>query len=235
MAPINLHNRVDGATSGDNTNETRNNEHQTPLTLETFMRAISNLGQAQQQNVNPPLNGHGKFSEFKRLTLPTFEGATDPLKAEKWVIEMEKAFLVVRCTDAEKVDYVAYMLQEDAYDWWQMVKCQHENDTEAFTWEMFKNEFFNQYFPKSVRREKVREFSRLEQGNKTIAEYEASFARLAKFAPDLVATEESRARRFEEGLRASIKQAVTPFKIITYSGVVNKALLVERAQHLDSD
>ncbi|KAL5575229.1 hypothetical protein UlMin_016928 [Ulmus minor] len=192
MAPMNLRNRVEGATSGDNTNETRNNEHQTPLTLETFMRAISNLGQAQQQNVNPPPNGHGKFSEFKRLTPPTFEGATDPLKAEKWVTEMEKAFLVVRCTDAEKVDYAAYMLQEDAYDGWRM------------------------YFPKSVRREKEREFSRLEQGNKTVAEYEASFARLAKFAPDLVATEESRARRFEEGLRASIRQAVIPFEIVTY-------------------
>ena len=148
---------------------------------------------------------------------------------------MEKAFLVVRCTDAEKVDYAAYMLQEDAYDWWRMVKRQHENDTEAFTWEMFKNEFFNQYFPKSVRREKEREFSRLEQGNKTVAEYEARFARLAKFAPDLVATEESQARCFEEGLRASIRQVVIPFEITTYSGAVNKALLVERAQCLDSD
>ncbi|KAL5542432.1 hypothetical protein UlMin_010142 [Ulmus minor] len=112
-----------------------------------------------------------------------------------------------------------------SHDWWRMVKRQHENDTKAFTWEIFKNEFFNQYFPKSVRREKEREFSRLEQGNKTVAEYEASFARLAKFAPDLVATEESRARRFEEGLRASIRQAVIPFEIVTYSGVVNKALL----------
>ena len=75
----------------------------------------------------------------------------------------------------------------------------------------------------------------MEQGNKTIVEYEASFARLVKFAPDLVATKESRARRFEEGLRASIRQAVIPFEIVTYSGVVNKALLVERAQRLDSD
>ncbi|KAL5570499.1 hypothetical protein UlMin_027074 [Ulmus minor] len=95
--------------------------------------------------------------------------------------------------------------------------------------------FFNQYFPKSVRQEKEREFSRLEQGNKTVAEYEASFVRLAKFAPDLVATEESRARRFKEGLRASIRQAVIPFEIVTYSGVVNKALLVERAKCLDSN
>ncbi|KAL5576727.1 hypothetical protein UlMin_018426 [Ulmus minor] len=116
-----------------------------------------------------------------------------------------------------------------------MVKHQHENDTEVFTWEMLKNEFFNQYFPNSVHREKERECSRLEQGNKNVAEYEASFARLAKFTLDLVATEESRAKCFEEGLRDSIRQVVIPFEITTYSGVVNKALLVERAQHLDSD
>ena len=100
---------------------------------------------------------------------------------------------------------------------------------------MFKNEFFNLYFPKSVLREKEREFSILEQGNKTIAEYKASFAWLAKFALDLVVTEKSQARCFEEGLRASIRQVVISFKIATYSGVVNKALLVERAQWLDSD
>ena len=100
---------------------------------------------------------------------------------------------------------------------------------------MFKNEFFNQYFPKSVRREKEREFSKLEQGNKTVAEYETSFARLVKFAQDLVATKESWARRFEEGLRASIRQAMILFELATYCGVVNKALLVEKAQCLDSD
>ena len=60
MAPRNLHNRVDGATSGDNTDETGNNEHQSPLTLKLFMRPIFNFGQAQQQNVNPSPNGHGK-------------------------------------------------------------------------------------------------------------------------------------------------------------------------------
>ncbi|KAL5560185.1 hypothetical protein UlMin_036396 [Ulmus minor] len=142
---------------------------------------------------------------------------------------MEEAFLVVRCTNTEKVDYATYMLQEDAYDWWRMVKRQHENDIKAFTWEKFKNKFFNQYFPKSVRREKEREFTKLEQGNKTVAEYEASFARLAKFAPDLVAREDSRARHFEEGLRVGIRQAVIPFELTTYSEVVNKALLVKRA------
>ena len=61
MAPRNPHNRVDGVTSGVNTDEVGNNEHQTPLTLEMFMRAVSNLGQAQQQNINPPPNGQGNF------------------------------------------------------------------------------------------------------------------------------------------------------------------------------
>ena len=62
----------------------------------------------------------------------------------------------------------------------------------------------------------------------TVAQYEAEFTRLSKFAPALVATEESRARRFEEGLRSRIKQGVEPFELETYAAVVSKALLIER-------
>ena len=48
----------------------------------------------------------------------------------------------------------------------------------------------------------------LEQGNMTVSQYEAEFARLPRFAPTLVADEDSKARRFEEGLRPRIKTQV---------------------------
>ena len=73
------------------------------------------------------------MSEFKKLTPPSFEGATDPLEAEKWLAEMGKAFTALGSTDAEKLTYATYMLQGGAYDWWLMVKRQHEQDTEPFT------------------------------------------------------------------------------------------------------
>uniref|UniRef100_A0A2N9I1S3 RNA-directed DNA polymerase n=1 Tax=Fagus sylvatica TaxID=28930 RepID=A0A2N9I1S3_FAGSY len=145
--------------------------------------------------------GHrSNMTEFKRLTPPSFEGSTEPLVAEKWLTEMEKAFRVLKCAEEEKVNYATYMLQA----------------------------FYEKYFPTSVRRQKEREFIKLEQGNMTVSQYEAEFARLARFAPTLVAEEDSKARRFEEGLRPRIKTSVIAFELTTYRAVVNKALLIER-------
>ena len=68
----------------------------------------------------------------------------------------------------------------------------------------------------------------MEQGNLTVNQYEAKFAKLARFSPTLVADEDSKARRFEEGLRPRIKTQVMAFELTTYRVVVNKALLIER-------
>ncbi|KAL2480176.1 CCHC-type domain-containing protein [Abeliophyllum distichum] len=80
-----------------------------------------------------------------------------------------------------------------------------------------------------------KEFIKLEQGSRTITKYEAEFARLAKFAPDLVATEERRARHFEKGLRSRIKKVVILFELTTYREVVSKSLLMKRARLLDKE
>jgi hypothetical protein len=128
--------------------------------------------------------GHrSNMAEFKRLTPPSFEGSTEPLVAEKWLTEMEKAFKVLKCAEEEKVNYATYMLQGDAYDWWRMEEDKHNHDPEPYTWEMFKAAFYEKYFPTSVRRQKEREFIKLEKGNMTVSQYEAEFARLARFAP----------------------------------------------------
>ena len=68
----------------------------------------------------------------------------------------------------------------------------------------------------------------LEQGNMTVSQYEAEFARLERFAPTLVADEDSKAWRFEEGLWPRIKTSMIAFELTTYRAVVNKALLIKR-------
>ena len=141
---------------------------------------------------------------------------------------MEKAFRVLRCIEEEKVNYATYMLQGDAYDWWRMEEDKHNHDPEPYTWEMFKVAFYEKYFPTSFRHQKEREFIKLEQGNMTVSQYETEFASLARFAPTLVADEDRKARRFEEGLRPRIKTSVIAFELTTYRAVVNKALLIER-------
>ena len=144
---------------------------------------------------------HGGMIEFKRLSPPTFEGTTEPMEVEKWIIEMEKVFRVLKCSEDEKVAYVAYMLRGDAYDWWRLEEEKRGQETEPWTWELFKSVFYEKYFPKSIRFQKEKEFIKLTQGNMTVAQYEAEFSRLAKFAPTMVVDEEAKARRFGDGLR----------------------------------
>ena len=73
-----------------------------------------NLARMMEQCRGP----HGGMIEFKRLSPPTFEGTTEPMEVEKWIIEMENVFRVLECFEDERVAYAAYMLRGNAYDLW---------------------------------------------------------------------------------------------------------------------
>ncbi|CAL2255737.1 unnamed protein product [Prunus armeniaca] len=74
-------------------------------------------------------------------------------------------------------------------------------DPAAITWEEFQRVFSDQFYPPSYRYAKKSEFLYLKQGSMLVAEYEHKFNELSRFAPELVATEEDRCRRFEGGRR----------------------------------
>ncbi|XP_074373043.1 uncharacterized protein LOC141713501 [Apium graveolens] len=149
------------------------------------------------------------ISEFKKLSLPIFEGSTNPSEVDKWLQEMEKIFDLLGSTNEQKVSLASYQLQGSAYDWWLMEKRRIQGNEEgvaqAYTWETFKGSFQDKYFPRTIRVKLERDLIRLEQGEKqTVSKYKAEFAKLSKYAPTLVADEVNRARRLEEGLRADI-------------------------------
>ncbi|XP_028088608.1 uncharacterized protein LOC114289144 [Camellia sinensis] len=199
---------------------------QQQTTIGNNLTRLMEQQQRMQLGVGPQPRPRCNITEFKKIAL-AFDRATDPLEAEKWLTEMEKLFPVFECTDDQKVTYATFMLQGIANDWWQMEKRIHEHDANPYTWERFKNAFNEKYFPRSVRLQKQREFLRLKQGNKTVAEYEAEFTKLSKFASAFETDEDSRARKFESGLRTNIMQQVVPFELPTFGEVLNKALLVE--------
>ena len=61
-----------------------------------------------------------------------------------------------------------------------------------------------------------------------MAEYEADFTNLAVYAPYLVANDEMKERKFEEGLKYEIRKIVRPFQLPTYAEVLDRAILVEQ-------
>lgn len=68
-----------------------------------------------------------------------------------------------------------------------------------------------------MKRMKEKEFLELNQGNKSVSEYEIEFSWLARFAPEFVRTDSSRARRFESGFRQPLKRRVWKHLNLTHS------------------
>ena len=72
------------------------------------------------------------------------------------------------------------------------------------------------------------EFVCLEQGDLTVAQYEAKFTELSCFAPQLIATKEERTLKFRDGLKPYLKNKISIMKLGVYSEVVDKALTAEK-------
>ncbi|XP_028109546.1 uncharacterized protein LOC114308203 [Camellia sinensis] len=155
---------------------------------------------------------------------PSFKGGIEPMKAEAWVLGIEKLFEVFPCAEAQKVQLAAFTLEDEARRWWMLTRTTHP----GLAWDRFLELFYDKYFSQSVRDKKVTEFETLRQGNKTVAEYEAQFAELARFAPHMVDTDYKKARKFEERLQSAILDKVNMLKLPTYVDVLERAVIAER-------
>ena len=69
------------------------------------------------------------------------------------------------------------------------------------------------YFPETVRHAKAQEFLELKQGAMTVMDYVARFTELARFADDYVATDLAKVRRFENGLKLSIRARIVGLRL----------------------
>ena len=152
------------------------------------------------------------------------------MKAEAWIKHIEKIFDVLKCQDEQKVQFASFMLRGEVDHWWESLKRVYPGAIEM-PWEEFKEFFYEKYFPESIRHMKEVEFIKLEQKDLTVAQYEAKFAELSRFAPHLVDNKECRTRIFLRGLRSNIQTHLITLKLRSYADVVDRAQLWER----DSD
>ncbi|RVW93540.1 Retrovirus-related Pol polyprotein from transposon 17.6 [Vitis vinifera] len=198
-----------------------------------YLGTLAGLVERQARAVGTNVQGQSSssrgssFDDFKKLGPPYFSGATDPTEVEAWILKMEKFFGVIDCSEEQKASYAAFMLDKEADHWWRMTKRLLE-DQGPITWRQFREAFYKKYFPDSVRRQKVGEFIRLEQGDMTVAQYEAKFTDLSRFSPQLIAIEEEKALKFQDGLKPYLKNKISILKLGVYSEVVDRALIAKK-------
>ena len=86
----------------------------------------------------------------------------------------------------------------------------------------------SKYFPETARHAKAQEFLELKQGAMTAMDYVARFTELARFANDYVATILAKVRRFENGLKLSIRARIVGLRLRDMDSMVGTALTIER-------
>ena len=197
--------------------------------LGTLSRLVERQARASEINGNgqSSFSKGSSFDDFKRLGPPYFFGTSDPTEANAWILKIEKFYEVIDCSEEQKASYAAFMLDKEADHWWRMTKRLLE-DQGLVTWRQFREAFYKKYFFDSVKRQKAGEFVRLDQGEMTVAQYEAKFTDLSRFSPQLIATKEEKAFKFQDGLKPYLKNKISILKLGVYSEVVDRALIAEK-------
>ena len=134
--------------------------------------------------------------------MPSFDGSHDPVIAEDWLKKIQRIFAYMRLEDREKVACAVNQLEKEALCWWDYVAL--TEGEENVTWAIFVNCFQAKYLGEAQQAGKIQEFMDLKQGKMSVTEYVAKFSELARFAPSMVPTDDSRKKRFMWGLRKDV-------------------------------
>ncbi|CAA0837041.1 Unknown protein, partial [Striga hermonthica] len=147
-------------------------------------------------------------AQFRDYHAEKFSGQGDPRIVDEWIQGLEFIFEVMECPDRYRVVCAQLQLTGDARLWWNAYWSMRPGEKAGCTWDMFKDLVRDKYYPSYYRAEMERQFLALQQGTRTVDEYEREFTRLAGFAPDLVRTEAQRAQRFIDGLYPAVRHNI---------------------------
>ena len=129
-------------------------------------------------------------------------------------------------SDATRIRLATFRLEGESQIWWDWVRVLR--DPEMMTWGEFRELFIGKFFPASAKHAKAREFLDLKQGNMTVLEYVAKFTELARFGDDYVAIDMAKVRKFEDGLKLSIRGKIVGFLLQDVNSMVRTAMAIER-------
>ena len=147
--------------------------------------------------------------------------------ADHWFMQVKKVLKTMEITsDTTRIRLVAFQLEGEAQVWWNWEKT--SRDLEAMTLAEFQELFMGKYFQNTARHAKAREFLELKQGTMIVMDYVARFTELARFANDYVAMDMAKVRRFENGLKLSIRGRIIGLRLPDMDSMVGTTLTIER-------
>ena len=195
---------------------------------QAFAEAIGVVAAAiAQASITGSQGGSSNLQRFRAHHPPTFIGGGDPMVADHWFMQIENVLEAMEITsDKTRIRLTAFQLEGEAQVWWRWART--SKDLEAMTWAEFQELFMGKYFPQTAMHAKAQEFLELKQGATTVMDYMARVTELARFADDYVATDLAKVRRFENGLKLSIRARILGLRLHDMDSMVGTALTIER-------
>ncbi|KAK2395988.1 cleavage and polyadenylation specificity factor subunit [Trifolium repens] len=169
------------------------------------------------------------LTSFNQQTPLKFNGEGGPETADLWLQAMKRIFGAIHCPEGEKVTLATYQLLGGSEFWWRNTRLIMESAYEEMNWENFKRRFLAKYFPETARERYGEDFLRLRQAGMNVETYAKKFESLSRhfrFFRDGV-DEEYMCRRFQEGLRYELQDAVVPLGIRQFQVLVEKCQEIE--------
>ena len=148
---------------------------------------------------------------------------------DHWFMQIENVLEAMEITsDTTKIRLAAFQLEGEARVWWKWART--SRDLEVMTWAEFQELFMGKYFPEIA---KAQKFLELKQGAMTVIDYVARFTELIRFVDDYMATNMAKFRRFENGLKLSIRARIVGLRLQDMNSMVGTTLTIERELGLE--
>ena len=191
----------------------------------TMDQVIQIVIAATRQTRESSEDQRGMIERALKLGAKTYNGIGDPEAAYLWLDRVSEIYAVIGCSDEQKVIFSGFLMEARAKDWWEAIKRRHPTEV---TWDQFRQEFTDRFYPRSYQDAKIEEFFKLEQRSLTVTEYEQRFSELVKFMPMIQENEEHKCKRFMAGLNVRIKVHLAWASQNNFGELVEVALKVER-------
>ncbi|CAO2147932.1 unnamed protein product [Urochloa humidicola] len=146
------------------------------------------------------------FTKWTSLQVEKFDGSGSPTDAADWLRKVEKVMDGCRMTPEDKIFFIPHQLTSLADLWWDGVRDAWPPSRGAITWEIFLEQFRAKYYPETYRDRMSDALNHIQQGSKTVDEYEREFTNIVRFVPTVARDEREKARSSLEDLMHDIEK-----------------------------
>ena len=197
---------------------------------QAFAEAVGVVAAAiAQASIAGSQGGPSNLQRFRAYHPPTFTGEGDPMVADHWFMQIENVLEAMKITsDTTRIKLAAFQLEGESRVWWRWVRT--SRDLEVMTWAEFQELLMGKYFPEIA---KAQEILELKQGAMTMMDYMTRFIELARFADDYLAKNLAKVKRFENGLKLSIRARIVGLRLQDMDSMVGTTLIIERELGLE--